>query len=218
MIDLAAGYAIRIASELVRSYLSKAESFAIEDARHCQNYLLAAQVAIWGLEKEYDQILVQAEVCDLHDPEQVRRLRERILNYLSVDDVRLQLDKAITGLETCRAALQENIDRWFQWPPTRKNRQEVLADFDRLFSELERYLRDLKVQGLEFRPSWTGVGIQPQWEMLENLPPKRPIDESTQERFSDIIERARQDRTKDRLLNFTEGIERSSNKLLQTFR
>src|SRR5437763_15283588 len=91
--------ALEKAFDLVKDYRDKAQQEKLEDIKRCQDYLHAVQEAIKGLENEYDEILIQAEVCDLNQPQQVAALQQRISDYLFVDKLRTELVRAIAGLE-----------------------------------------------------------------------------------------------------------------------
>jgi len=109
--------------ELAQNHINKAKKFEKDDAESCKNYLEAARIAVIGFEKECDQILVQAENCDLNKPEKVENLRLRIDNYLHVDSLRFELNDAVGGLKDCREGLQQNVDKYIQWPWVKKNRR-----------------------------------------------------------------------------------------------
>ena len=210
--------ALKEATRLAQDYIGKAEKLALEDVERCQNYLRAAQVAIIGLETEYDQIIVQAEICELDQPEQVRQLRERIREYLMVDKLRPELQKAVAGLDECRKALQKDANRFLQWPWTKKNRQVAVTEFADLLQQLVQYLKELDSRDLEYRQAGTGVAQASLHAIMGWLSYGAPTDQSRSKGFSQLINSIQQDRTKDRLLDSTERIERIINRLLLAFR
>lgn len=210
--------ALKEATRMAQDYISKAEQLALEDVQCCQNYLRAAQVAIIGLETEYDQILVQAEICELDQLEQVKKLHERIREYLTVDKLRPELLKAVAGLDECSKALQKDAHRFLQWPWIRSNRRTAVTDFATLLQQLVQYLKDLDGRGLAYRPAGTGVAQASLHAILDHLNQRKPFDQSSTRDFSLLINSIQQDRTKDHLLDSTEQIERIINRLLLAFR
>jgi len=209
--------ALEKALELVRSYIEKAQKEKLEDIERCRNYLRAVQEAIKGLEREYDEILTQAEYCDLNQSEQVLNLQKRITNYLTVDNLKTELDRVSAGLEESEVAFRKIADSKLQfwW---KKDRETALVMFNYLLERLTDYLKELEDSGLQWRKSWTGVGIKwlkPIKELIDNLDPQQKDNKS---KLTSLVTQARKDRSKDNLIYYTRNIERISNILLLAFR
>ena len=89
--------------------------------------------------------------------------------------------------------------------------------FNYLIEDLAGYLKELEDRGLQYRASWSGVGIRwlkPIKELLDNLDPQQKDNKS---RLNSYIADARKDRSKDNLMYYTQKIEHISNLLSKAF-
>jgi hypothetical protein len=203
--------ALTNATDLAVRYVEKARQYAVEDVQRCQNYLMAAGAAIKGLEKEYDQILVQAKHCQVDQPEQVRDLQVRIDNYLTVDELRPELFKAITGLEEYQVVMQRRAERFLQWPWAKANRREAITEFVTLLQSLRDYFAALDEITSPGGP--TGVGASSLLRIAGYLQAQ-----PSQEGLVQLVSEMQADRTKAGLMEYTSRIERTINVLLKAFR
>lgn len=197
-------------------YLEKANQYAKEDAECCKNYLKAVQSAVRGLEEECDQILIQSRHINLEQPEEVRQLSIRIDQYLLVDRLRLALQTALTGLEDYRKTLQDNAERFLQWPWRKEKKQKAIQKFTELLIRLNLYLEALGQEHLKHRNSGTGVFVQQLIQIryyLDSEPNK-----NLQKEFFDYVNKVLQHRDKKKLLDDTSKIEKTVNALLFAFR
>jgi hypothetical protein len=150
---------VDVTSPLVKRYLDEAADKNKKQTERCVGYLRAAQLVIDGLHKEFEAIVAQAELCDLHDEVQVDQLRNRVYDYLHTNVLRPDLWTALDGMRECRTLLQQRVDSVLNLPWTIDEKQGVVAEFVGTIEELEGYLASL---GYEY-PS--GVGL----EMLDKL-------------------------------------------------
>jgi hypothetical protein len=217
MIDLGVR-ALETAVQAAQNYIKKAEEYSLQDVQRVQNYLQAAHVAITGLEREYDQILVQAKYCQLDQQDQVRELNTRIDNYLTVDKLRPELLKAVTGLSSCRVELQKHADRFLQWPWRRVDRREAVTLFVGLLHELEQYVLKLEEQGLQYRPAGTGVAVASLMEIKRVLNAGKLSYGQKPESLVQVVSTIQEDRSKDHLLDFTVKIQQTIDELITAFR
>ena len=222
-------YAAKMATEVARDYNHKAQQYKQDDVRRWQNYLEAASIAIKGLEVEYDQILAEARDC-LNQPERTDEVISRIENYLTVDNLRTELGKAITGLNNSREVLQRRAEslQWWPWGKS-KDRQEAVRKFNGLLKDLEEYYRQLEEQGLKHRPAGSGVAVLPLREIQSSLRDIRQeylqvsashadLPQSKQNDFIKVVEEGQADRTKDNLLTYTRRIQAVIDDMAQLFR
>jgi hypothetical protein len=150
--------ALEFAVDRATELLEQAKSRREEELARCTSYLEAALAAIEGLEREYDEILVDARnVGD--DIIRTADLQRRIDSYLTVDRLRPRLHDAIAGLDLYCQQFQVAAHRFFQWPWKRQDRVQASRDFTALLVSLRDYLDRLDKKGLQHRPAGTGVGI-----------------------------------------------------------
>ena len=216
MIELGV-HALTAAVEAARDYSEKAEQEGIEDVERVQNYLRAAHVAIIGLEREYDQILVQAKYCELDDPDEVKALKERIDKYLTVDELRPELIRAVKGAADWHVELAKNADRFLQLPGVKRGRKRSVAGFGELINTLQKYTIELEKNGLQFRPAGTGVAVESLENIKQHLDFAR-LDQGHPKDLIEIVASAQADRTKDGLKDFTEKIQGTLDELIAAFR
>jgi hypothetical protein len=203
--------ALAKAFDLTMKYLEKAGDKNRKITDRCEDYLHAVQAAIIGLESEYDEILTQAELCDLNHPKQVHKLRTRITDYLTVHKLHTTFGIAMQGLADCETELRKGTESKFQflW---KEKREAALAMFNYLLERLTEYL-----QILGDPHGMTGVGMQwlrPIKQLLDNLDPQQKDNQS---KLTSLVTQARADRDKDNLMYLTREAERITNILLLAF-
>jgi hypothetical protein len=209
------------AVDLGRKQLEAAEQEGRRNAAACIHYLTAASLAIRGLEDEYDEILVQARGTDWTKPADVRGLKTRIDHYMSVDQLRPILLDALTGIESCRNALQRDADSFWSFHK-REERQDAIAhtvnvtealdDYHQLLFEFQRTELD------DNRGHHSGVGIRWLVDINDALgDPADGLDEERLARVRMLVDNASNDRTKGNLDRFISEIRRTIEKLRQYF-
>lgn len=151
--------ALRFAADRAADLLKQARERQVEDVGRCEKFLEAASAAIDGLEREYDEILVDARHVG-EDSGRTDALARRIDLYLTVDRLRPRLQESIEGLSVYCAEFRERADRYLQWPWRRTDRRHAVEEFARLLDDLRSYLRSLDEGGLQYRSAGTGVGIR----------------------------------------------------------
>ncbi len=154
----------------------------------------------------------------MNKPEKVEILRLRIDDYLHVDSLRFELNDAVGGLKDCREGLQQNVDKYIQWPWVKKNRREAIAKFASLLEELENYLTRLDMH-LEYRTTGTGACVQELWQIQEYLNSEQNKDILKKE-IVQFVKEARQNKGGDRkdVMEITSRIENITHKLNRAFR
>jgi Domain of unknown function (DUF4062) len=168
-------------------------------AQACQEYLRAVLIAMNGLESEYDGILAEARYCWVSDRSQMRRLLHRIKQYLSVTKLKNNLDDAKTGLSQCREAIAKPESRFFRH---RKADPKQVRAVSQGLEQVDDFISNLYMEGLQHRESETGVGIKALFEIRGYLSGENPSSNGLRE----LVERLEQDETKDRLSDHTERI------------
>lgn len=210
--------AIDLAVQAAKNHIKMAKQYTSQDVEFCLNYLEAARDAIQGLEKEYDQILVQAKNTNLEQPNQVENLIQRIDSYLKIDKLRPELLGAIIGLDDCLKALENKSKKLLQWPWKKSNREKAVKDFASLLRDIKQYLEDLDGAAFQHRGAGSGVGVLPLNRLLMQLRYMNLNPLSGRGSFIELVNEFEQDRTKDNLLGYTAKIEQSIQKLLRAFR
>lgn len=128
-----------------KELLQKADAFAADDAKRYAAYLEAARAALHGLEQEYQEIVVEANHCQLDRPEQVAALRKRIEDYLHVKKLREILDDAVMGVDIGRATLEGYATRWYLslTPAKKQQREQAVVHYADVLNELKSRVREL---------------------------------------------------------------------------
>lgn len=148
-----------IAVRKIDQILKDAENTNKWRVERCEKFLEACSEAIRGLEREYDEILVQAGSFE-GSPEEVKYLKDRINEYLNVDKLRDRLGDAIEGLEFYQDAFDQKAKSILNWPWKRKDKKEAAKQFAKTLRELNAYLKKLSGEDLPFRKAGTGIGIE----------------------------------------------------------
>ena len=95
-------------------------------------------------------------------------MKIRIGNYLNVDKLRPELLAAVTGLQSCRIALNEHANRFMQLPQDKRKRQKAVEKLTALIEKLEEYLKNLDTSFFYSRKAGTGIGVFPLNQILDN--------------------------------------------------
>lgn len=142
----------------------------------CEKFLEACSEAIRGLEKEYDEIIVQASICD-ENSDEVKELRSRIKEYLHIDKLRDRLKDAIDGLLFYQDAFEKKAKSILNWPWKREDKKQSANQFSETLKQLNSYLKKLSDQDLPYRPAGTGIGVEALFSILNHL--DTPVDYQT---------------------------------------
>ncbi len=198
----------------VKTVLGRAEDDRRDIVKRCRDYLETSRVAVLGLWRIYDQILENAENCDLQNPEEVRQLRKDIGNYANVDSVRPELRDAIKGLHKRCKELQQKAASKFQLPKVRRRRKNTVEELENVIMDLEEQLTKLEEEGLQFLKSGSGVGIIELSNIISLLEKQKSqpskIDPSSIRR---LVEGIREKRFKDELWKTVDRIKDASEDL-----
>src|SRR5262249_35482272 len=118
LMETAAGAALKIAAERISAYLKSAQERRADHVGALRAYTDAARDAILALEAEFDEIIVEAEFCNLQSADDVTEQQQRITRYLTVDLIRPLLQSAEQGLRRTRNMLQNDAKGFFGTEPT----------------------------------------------------------------------------------------------------
>lgn len=134
--------ALRSAATATEHYLNAADRITERNIHACRSYLRAAQSAIEGLEREADEILIEAKsVTEMLWTDDTRAaLRRRIDTYLHVDVVRLQLARAVAGIDACHGRAVRDATSWLRGSADKKRASDNLLES---FGALKSYLESL---------------------------------------------------------------------------
>src|SRR5262245_48031140 len=128
---------------VIKQFLAEAADKNKKQTERCVGYLRAAQTAVDALHKEFEAIVARAELCDLSNEARLEALRVRLHNYLNLNVIRPELEKALEGMRECRNVLQQRVDSILNLPWTVAEKQAVVAEFVRTIEELEGYVQSL---------------------------------------------------------------------------
>ena len=162
----------------------------------CRQYLEAMLVALDGLESEYDGILIEAKLCWLSDPRELRSLVRRIHEYLEISKLKKHLDVAKMGLASCQTAIL-------------KSQSGVIASISHGLEEVQDLISELYAKGLKYRKARTGVGIHALFEILEYV----ESGKASSEGLHQLVQDSEKDDTKDRLTQHAHRIRESIEEL-----
>jgi len=218
MLESLGAFSLDLAVQAAKNHIETAKQYTVQDIEFCRNYLEAARIAINGLEMEYDQILVQAKYTNLEQSEQIANLIQRLESYLRIDKLRPELLRATTGLDDCQKELENESQKFLQWPWKKNNREKAVKDFTFILKDLKQYLEDLDGAAFEHRVAGSGVGVVSLNRLLDRLKYISLEPLSGRSNFIQLVNEIEQDRTKDNLLSYTVRIEQSIQKLLRAFR
>lgn len=128
---------------LVEKYLVEANKAPKNNVEACIKYLRVAQMAIDGLEREVDEILIESKLVALFDWEKRAELYRRIEQYVNVDKLRPLLAKTIDGMKASLRFAQEDAESYFQWPGRRLRKEDAADTLSNLVDKASQYLESL---------------------------------------------------------------------------
>jgi hypothetical protein len=213
--EAAASTALKVAAARIGSYLKSAEERKRDNLYSLEKYVSAARDAIIALEAEYDQILVDAEFCDLCSHDDAKKLQDRITSYLTVDVVSPLLDSAALGLRRVRNQLHNNAEGFFnEW--LHPDRLPAVFELTRVIEHLEEYIYNLKGQVPGYPRS--GVGMHHLNNILQVLEKYQENPDEVEANVLALrVKEFRRDRSKDGLAFHKAGIEKAYFDILDTF-
>lgn len=150
--------AIEVAWEGAKAAVERAKTGDKEDVRTMLEYMEGARIAIWGLGQEREEILSDANLCDLNDEKHVDDLADRIDKYLRTNRLRPELELAIKGLRDCHHLIQQRTEKIMHWPLWgRGDRRAALDEVSSLLGELIDFLASLGNRLEYLNPSGIGA-------------------------------------------------------------
>lgn len=168
LIAFAGKKAIDIAVGKIDKLLQEANDKDKWRVERCEIFLETCSEAIRGLEREYDEILVQASSFQ-GSIKEAKELRKRINEYLHIDKLRDKLKEAIEGLSFYQEAFEIKAKSIMNWPWKKKDKEEAVNQFAGTLKQLHTYLEKLSNQDLPFRTAGTGIGIEALFSILNQL-------------------------------------------------
>jgi len=122
------------------------------NATLCQEYLGITRDSLRALEREVDEILVDAYYCNLADKNEARLVCKRIDNYIYVHRVIYVLRDAAYGVETCQMALKKDQSAFMQNIPfltADDDRKDAVTQLMDLLPKLHVCINNI-IYGLEY--------------------------------------------------------------------
>jgi hypothetical protein len=209
IVEAAASATLKIAAERISSYLKSADERQSNNVNALRVYADVARDTVIALEGEYDQILVDAEFCDLQSRVEATALQQRINRYLYVDMIRPLLESSALGMRRIRNLLQNDAQGFFKelWHP---DRLAAVSQLTHAIESLESYIYQL---GGQLRPGnsmKSGIGMHQLDEILQILQRSK---ENASEVEADALElrvkEFRRNRSKDGLVYLKDRIEKA---------
>ena len=192
--------ALQTALALVKAHLERAAEQRRQTARACISYLEAAREAIRGLEKEVDEIFVEAMVIGRFesDADHERQLFKRVHSYLNVDRLRPLLSEALNGIDQCHDELVQQANGFFG---TNGPRAEAGKAVLNMLAALQEYLSNLRgslTYSLDNFMGPSGVNMKELKELSDALASDMNVEEAERrDRIAEIADRGSSQRRRD---------------------
>ena len=151
--------------DLLFREIAKEKKWKVE---RCERFLEVCSQAIWGLETEYEEILVQAGSYQ-GTTDEAAKLSKRINEYLTLEKLRTKFHDAIEGLSSYQKTFEQKATSYLEWPWKREDKMEAAIQFAETLTELNVYLKKLDEEKLPHRPMGTGVGHRACRSILNRL-------------------------------------------------
>ena len=185
-----AGPIIQTAHKKAQEAIEKAKDAQRTDLERTLANFAAADEAIQGLGREWEQLLATARICPLRDTDAVQQLVNHLEGYLTTNWLRDELRLAFEGLTEEREVIEGRSRTIRQFPWKRKNRERALKRYIDISTELFDFLESLgPVQYMN--PS--GVG----WKHLKDIQEvlcNRMLDlEQARQQLEQLVQKARDD-------------------------
>ncbi len=182
MIELPMKTAIEVAISLARNHLHDASKVGKANVLACQEYLRAAQAAVTGLEREVDEILIEAKSVarTYWSTERREALLVRIDTYLNVDRLRPLLGEAIDGIDKCRNHALDDALSFFLGTKLKK---DACNDLTEVLGNLGGHLRSLSSAMTLDRRNYagpSGIDAPVLMELHDTLENKNKLSEDEQ--------------------------------------
>lgn len=185
-------------------------------------YLESTETAVGALGLERQRILTDLRKLDVTNPEQVSAAWARLDKYLHEDNIRPVLERSISGLNGCHAAI-ENQAKGLRW--RKRDKDAAVTQFSATLYELEWTLGQLTS---DFYPGMSGMGVQtlqPIYRLLDEVrkrrtPQKADLtgNESLDEELADLVRQALHDPSHDEWVRSTGKIGKLVSELQLAFR
>lgn len=216
--ELGVSASLKLAADRIGASLKYAQERARNNVEALKAFSDAARDAIIALEAEYDDILVDAEFCDLRSGDQITSLQQRIAHYLRVDLVLPHLESAAQGLRRMRNLLQDDAQGFFKelWYP---DRLAAVAGLTNAVESLENYIYKLEHK-LDHKPDGrtTGVGMDNLFQISCILQrAKQTHDQVKADTLESLVKHIRRSRSKDGLVLSRDSIEKAYFDILCAF-
>jgi hypothetical protein len=191
----------------IKEALNRSEDERRDIVSRCRDFLEVTRLAVFGLREVFDEILNDAESCDLRSPHDIEQLRRNINDYTGVDRFRPELRSAIRGLRKRSAELAQKADRRVQWPKIKRKRQNIVEDLNGVIDELDTLHDKLENEGLRYLKTKSGIGIV-DLEKIVALIEQYKFQPGALDVFSlkRLVEDIRQSRSEDELWQTTDLI------------
>jgi hypothetical protein len=182
----AVGPIITTAHKTAKEAVEKAKDARLTDLERTLANLTAAEAAIGGLGREWEDLLRTAASCPLRDTKAVQQLVDRIEGYLTTNQLRSELRLALDGLKEEREVIEGRAKTIRQFPWKRKDRARALQRYTETSGKLVEFLESLGPRLLPMSPSGIGWGhLKGIQEVLANRmlnldEAKRQVDEQVQ--------------------------------------
>jgi hypothetical protein len=154
-IELPLKTAIETAIMLVENHLRDAAKVGKANVVACGEYLRAAQAAITGLEREVDEILIEAKSVarTYWSPERRDALLVRIDTYLNADRLRPLLGQAVDGIDSCHDHALKDAHSFVLGTNLKK---DACGDLAKVLVSLAQHLRSLSAAMALDRRNYAG--------------------------------------------------------------
>jgi hypothetical protein len=182
----AVGPIITTAHKTAKEAVEKANDARLTDLERTLANLKAADAAIWGLGREWEDLLRTAASCPLADTKKVQQLVDRIEGYLTTNLLRSELRLALEGLKEEHEVIEGRAKTIKQFPWKRKDRAKALQRYTETSRKLVKFLVSLGPFLLPMSPSGIGWGYLKGIQgvlanrMLNLEEAKRQVDELVQ--------------------------------------
>ena len=134
----------------VKALIAQGQDQQRPELERCLSYLDAVDLATTGLEREYKQLLVQAETTPLAVKASVQALFGRLMQYLEVHDLLGLLNDTIMAMKRIGDTLSGRVGADSPFSAKRVQlRRQAVEGLSRLIEDLERYAQELLEQTRE---------------------------------------------------------------------
>ncbi len=212
----AVGPIITTAHKTAKEAADKAKDVRLTDLERTLANLKAAEAAIGGLGREWEDLLRTAASCPLRDTNAVQQLVDRIEGYLTTNKLRSELRLALDGLKEEREVIEGHAKTIKQFPWKRKDRARALQRYTETSGRLVEFLESLGPSLLPMNPS--GIGWTHLKEIQEVLANRMLNLDEARRQVNEQVQRARNDPKTHRWYELRSEIKITYSRLLRAFR